>query len=563
MKILLLHSDFIEWEPKKKAIKTAEDVEKKTVKVNEVLVVFSAVEKGDEKNIQDVVKKTTQEILSVYKEVKAKNVVVYPYAHLSSELSSPETALAVLKGVEKAIKDVKVPVKRAPFGWYKAFNIRCKGHPLSELSRDIRPEGEGKEKIDYKSLLREISKSKLDRETLKENDHRILGQRLDLFSFSEVAPGMVFWHHKGLIIWNELIKLWRKIHKEAGYQEVSTPQIMDNRLWKISGHWDHFKDNMFGTEFEKRAFAVKPMNCPGGMIVYKSRPRSYKDLPLRMSELGIVHRKELSGVLTGLFRAIKFTQDDAHIFCTEEQFEDEVAGVIDLVEKMYRIFDFDYHVELSTRPGKFMGRKENWDKSEASLEKVLKKMKIKYKINKGEGAFYGPKIDFHIKDSLGRSWQTATVQLDFQMAERFELTYKGEDNADHTPIMIHRVVYGAMERFIAVLLEHLNGNLPVWLSPVQARVMSFTDRNNKAAEGVAKELGKAGFRIDTDLRSNTVEYKVREAELQKIPHIIVIGDKEEKAGTIAVRSRGKKDVKFGVKLPDFVRQVKSEIENYE
>ena len=562
MKILLLHSDFIEWEPKRKAIKSAEDVTKEPVRVKEALVVLSAVEKDDEKNPQDVIIKTAKEIISVFREVKAKSVVVYPYAHLSSRLSSPDTALYVLKGVEKAIKDSKIAVKRAPFGWYKAFHLSCKGHPLSELSRDIRSEGEGKEKIDYKSLLREISKVKLDREKLKENDHRILGQRLDLFSFSEVAPGMVFWHPKGLLIWNELIRLWREIHSEAGYLEVSTPQIMDNRLWKISGHWDHYKNNMFATEFEKRPFAVKPMNCPGGMIVYKSRPRSYKDLPMRMSELGVVHRKELSGVLAGLFRVIKFTQDDAHIFCTEEQFEDEVAGVIDIVEKMYRLFGFDYHVELSTRPEKFMGKKENWDKAEASLEKVMKKKKMNYKLNKGEGAFYGPKIDFHIKDSLGRSWQLATVQLDFQMAERFELTYKGEDNEDHVPIMIHRVVYGALERFIGVLLEHLNGNLPVWLSPVQVRVLSFTDRNNKAAEKIANYLREYGLRVDTDIRSNTVEYKVREAELQKIPYIIVIGDREEKAKTLAVRKRGVRKIEFGVKLEDFLKNVKNEIDNY-
>ena len=562
MKILLLHSDFIEWEPKRKAIKSAEDVTKEPVRVKEALVVLSAVEKDDEKNPQDVIIKTAKEIISVFREVKAKSVVVYPYAHLSSRLSSPDTALYVLKGVEKAIKDSKIAVKRAPFGWYKAFHLSCKGHPLSELSRDIRSEGEGKEKIDYKSLLREISKVKLDREKLKENDHRILGQRLDLFSFSEVAPGMVFWHPKGLLIWNELIRLWREIHSEAGYLEVSTPQIMDNRLWKISGHWDHYKNNMFATEFEKRPFAVKPMNCPGGMIVYKSRPRSYKDLPMRMSELGVVHRKELSGVLAGLFRVIKFTQDDAHIFCTEEQFEDEVAGVIDIVEKMYRLFGFDYHVELSTRPEKFMGKKENWDKAEASLEKVMKKKKMNYKLNKGEGAFYGPKIDFHIKDSLGRSWQLATVQLDFQMAERFELTYKGEDNEDHVPIMIHRVVYGALERFIGVLLEHLNGNLPVWLSPVQVRVLSFTDRNNKAAEKTADSLREYGLRVDTDIRSNTVEYKVREAELQKIPYIIVIGDREEKAKTLAVRKRGVRKIEFGVKLEDFLKNIRNEIDKY-
>jgi threonyl-tRNA synthetase len=471
--------------------------------------------------------------------------------------------LAVLKGIEGSLKNEKLQVYRAPFGWYKAFNIRCKGHPLSELSRSIVAEGEATtaEEIDYKSLLREISKTRLDRENLKENDHRILGQRLDLFSFSEVAPGMVFWHDKGLTIYNELVRFWREQHRKAGYQEISTPQILDKKLWQISGHWEKYKNN-FITEYEKRAFAVKPMNCPGGMIVYKSRPKSYKDLPLRVGELGIVHRQELSGVLTGLFRVIKFTQDDAHIFCTEEQLESEIGAVMELIDVFYKKFGFEYHTELSTRPEKRIGSDQVWDKAEKILEDVLKKKKVKYKVNKGDGAFYGPKIDFHIKDSLGRTWQCATIQLDFSMPERFDLTYKGEDNEDHRPAMLHRVIYGSLERFIGVLLEHTNGNLPVWLSPVQVRVLSFTDRNGKAAVKIARELEKAGLRVDSDLRNNTVDYKVREAELQKIPYIIVIGDKEEKAGTIAVRARDKKDVKFGVKLDAFVSEVKEEIEKY-
>lgn len=562
MRILLLHSDFIEWEPKKKAIKQPEKAEKKKVRVDDVLVAFCSVERGDEKNKPYMIESSVKEIIDVLKQVKAKNIVVYPYVHLSSTPSSPSDALDILKGIEEKLKERKLSVKRAPFGWYKAFKVSCKGHPLSELSKEIYPKSEVEEKIDYKKLLREISKTKLDREDLKPNDHRILGQEMDLFSFSEVAPGMVFWHPKGLVIWEELIKLWRKVHKEAGYQEIMTPQIMDDKLWKISGHWEHYKDNMFLTEFEKRAFAVKPMNCPGAMIVYRSKPRSYKDLPLRIAELGIVHRKELSGVLAGLFRVIQFTQDDAHIFCTEEQFESEIEKIIKLTQKVYKIFGFDYHIELSTRPEKFMGEKEKWDEAEASLEKILKKMKMDYKINRGEGAFYGPKIDFHIKDSLGRSWQTATIQLDFQMAERFSLAYKGKDNKDYTPVMIHRVVYGTLERFIGVLLEHLKGNLPVWLSPIQVRVLSFTERNVKATKNICKKIAEAGIRVDMDLSNNTIDYKVREAELQKIPYIIVIGDKEEKSGTIALRTRGARKVKFGAKLDKFIEDVKKQIEKH-
>lgn len=558
MKILLLHSDFIEWEPKKKAIPKAEEVEKNPVRVKEALVVLSAVEKSDQKDPLGTSRKAAKEIVDVARQVKAKSVVLYPYAHLSSELANPDTALTVLKETEKLLNAKKFNVKRAPFGWYKAFNIKCKGHPLSELSRDIGGRGESRvdEKIDCKQLLREIGKTTLDREKLKPNDHRIIGRQMDLFSFSETAPGMVFWHDKGLIIYDELIKYWRKEHRKAGYQIIKTPQILESKLWKISGHWEKYGEQ-FLTNYEKKDFLVKPMNCPGGMIVYRNSPKSYKDLPLRVGELGIVHRQELSGVLAGLFRVVQFTQDDAHIFCTEEQLESELISVIDLVDRFYKKFGFQYHVEFSTRPPKRIGSDKIWDKSEAALESVLKKMK--YKVNKGDGAFYGPKIDWHIKDSLGRTWQCATLQLDMSMPERFNLTYKDKDNRDKRPVMLHRTVYGSLERFIGILLEHLNGNLPVWLSPVQARVMSFTDRNTKTAQKVADQLAEAGIRMDTDLGNSTVDYKVREAAKTKIPFIIMVGDREEKNKTIAVRGRDGK-VKYDVKIDEFVKEVKKLIE---
>jgi threonyl-tRNA synthetase len=573
MRILLLHSDFIEWEPKKKAVPMAEEAHGKK-RVEEALVVFTAVEKEDERDPEKVAENSTREILSVFSQVKAKNIVLYPYAHLSSDLAQPSVALRVLKEMEKSLHAHKVPVERAPFGWYKAFDLKCKGHPLSELSKTISASGaapskspkegerkipEHEEKVDPHRLLREISKSKLDRENLKENDHRILGQRMDLFSFSEGAPGMVFWHDKGLILFNELIDFWREEHRKAGYQEISTPLILDKKLWQVSGHWEKYRENIFLTRYEGRDFAAKPMNCVGGMIVYKSRPRSYRDLPLRIGELGIVHRHELSGVLSGLFRVVEFTQDDAHIFCTEEQLESEIVGIMEMIDRFYRKFGFDYHVELSTRPEKRIGSDRIWDKAEHILQKVLRKRKIKHKINYGDGAFYGPKIDFHVKDSQGRTWQCATIQLDFAMPERFELTYTGEDNSPHTPVMIHRVVYGAIERFMGVLLEHFNGNLPVWLAPVQVRVMSFTERNNPAAKRVYERLLDAGFRTELDTENRTVEYKVRDAELQKIPYSLMIGNKEEENNTVAVRTRGEKKVQFGVKLEDFIHKVSWEI----
>ncbi|MBN2101600.1 MAG: threonine--tRNA ligase [Candidatus Aenigmarchaeota archaeon] len=567
MKILMLHSDHIEWEPKKKAIKSAEEVEKGVSRMEEALVVFSAVEKVDEPNPQSCVEKTVESIVKNTEQLKVENIVVYPYAHLSSSLSNPAVALEVLKGIEKALKEKGFNVKRAPFGWYKAFEVKCKGHPLSELSREILPEGVKKEEkssvpeevYDPKKLLREVSKSKLDRELLKDNDHRIIGQKMDLFSFSDVAPGMVFWHNNGLIIYNELVDFWREEHRKAGYQEISTPMILDKKLWQISGHWEKYRDNIFLTKYEGREFAVKPMNCPGGMMVYKSSRKSYRDLPLRVGELGVVHRQELSGVLTGLFRVIKFTQDDAHIFCTEEQLEDEIKAIMNLTDSFYRKFGFDYHMELSTRPEKRIGDDALWDKAEGILKNVLDSTGSKFKVNEGDGAFYGPKIDFHIKDSLGRTWQCATVQLDFAMPERFELEYTGDDNAQHRPVMLHRVVYGSLERFIGILLEHLNGNLPIWLSPVQARVISFTERNEELAKKIQKMLSDNGIRTDIDIGSNTVEYKVRDAEIQRIPYIIVMGDKEEEKGTIALRTRGQKKVEFGMKPEDFLKKITEEI----
>ncbi|MEM4152773.1 MAG: threonine--tRNA ligase [Candidatus Pacearchaeota archaeon] len=577
MKILTLHCDYINFKPVKKAIANPEELseeQKKGVVVKECLVVLTAVEKTDEKNAAELL---VDNIIDIASQVKCKKIVLYPYAHLSPFLAKPDFAMEVLKEAEKILLDKKYEVVRAPFGYYKEFELKCKGHPLSELSRSISSEGKvekeareikaakeevKEEKYDYKQLLNQISKTILDTSKLKENDHRIIGQKLDLFSFNEVAPGMVFWHHNGWIIYQELIKFWREEHRKAGYLEISTPQIMDSKLWKISGHWEKYKENIFLTKYEGRDFAVKPMNCPGGILVYRTKPRSYKELPLKMAELGTVHRQELSGVLGGLFRVIKFTQDDAHIYCTEKQLEQEIEGVIKLVEILYKPFKFNYHIELSTRPEKRIGSDEMWDKAEKALENVLKKNKMKFKIMKGAGAFYGPKIDFHIKDSLGRTWQCATIQVDFAMPERFDLTYMGEDNKKYRPVMIHRAIYGSFERFIGILLEHLNGNLPVWLAPIQIRVLSFTDRNIKAAEKIVNVLKKEGLRVDSDFRDATVDYKVREAEIMRIPYIIVIGDKEEKNNTLAVRARGKKP-EFGVKLENFIKEIKEKIEKRE
>jgi len=564
MKILTLHCDYIKYKPLKKALKSVEEVDSSETEVKEPLVVLTAVEKGD--SAQEVAK-LVESITETAKNLKAKHIVLYPYAHLSSNLASPEIALKFLKDAETFLKK-EFKITRAPFGYYKQFELKCKGHPLSELSKQFTSEKkESKETIaeedyDPKHLLKEISRSKLDTHKLKDNDHRILGQKLDLFSFNEVAPGSIFWHNNGLIILNELKTFIRELLKKYNYQEIQTPQILDNRLWKVSGHWIHFRENMFISDYEKRDFGVKPMNCPGAMLVYRSKTRSYKDLPLRLAEFGIDHRKELSGVLAGLFRLTQFTQDDAHIFCTKEQIQGEVQHMLEMIKIIYKdTFGFNYSLELSTRPEKYLGNKKDWDDAEKTLQSVLKKSKVNFKTKKGEGAFYGPKIDIHIEDSLKRKWQCATIQLDMQMPQRFEIKYKDKDNKEKTPFVIHRAILGSMERFTGVLLEHLSGNLPVWLSPVQVRIINFTDRNSKTVESLQKYFKEKipNLRVDIDLENTTVSDKVRSAEIQKIPYIIVIGDKEEKSKTLAVRFRGEKP-KFGVGKDKFLEDLKKKIE---
>ncbi len=568
MKILTLHCDYIRFKPTKKAIKDAEELsenEKNEKEIKEPLVVLIAVEEGDNKEtISQLVKAVEQ----TANEVKAKNIVLYPYAHLSSRLSSPNVALSLLKEAESSLKkSKKFFVVRAPFGYYKEFELKCKGHPLSELSKEFKSSSDSKkgelieEKYDIEHLLTQITKTKLDTSKLKDNDHRILGQKLDLFSFNEVAPGAVFWHDNGLFIFNRLKEFVISLLRRFNYQIIDTPQILDSKLFKVSGHWEHYREQMFLTKYEDRDFGIKPMNCPGAMLVYKTKSKSYKELPLRLAEFGIDHRKELSGVLAGLFRVVRFTQDDAHIFCTKEQIGAEISHMLEMIKIIYKdTFGFEYSSELSTRPEKFMGEIKDWNDAESILESVLKKAKAKYQINKGDGAFYGPKIDFHIKDSLGRKWQCATIQLDMQMPKRFELVYTGEDGKEYTPFVIHRTIVGTLERFIGVLLEHLNGNLPLWLSPKQVRVINFTDRNKKTCEKFVKELKELmpGIRIDEDYRTETVPARIRDAELMKVNYIIVIGDKEEKSSTLAIRHRGKKP-KFGIKQKDFVEELKREL----
>ena len=379
-------------------------------------------------------------------------------------------------------------------------------------------------------------------EEAKKRDHRKLGRELDLYSMHEEAPGFPFFHPKGMILREELLKFWRQEHRKAGYQEIQTPIILDRKLWEQSGHWEHYKENMYFTKIDDTDFAVKPMNCPGAMLVYNTRMHSYREFPLRIAELGLVHRHELSGTLHGLLRVRNFTQDDAHIFMLPSQVKDEVKKVIDLIDHFYKIFGFTYHVELSTKPEKAMGSDELWEIATSALREVLEENEISFKVNEGDGAFYGPKIDFILEDCLGRNWQCGTAQLDFQMPEKFDLSYIGEDGQKHRPVIIHRVVYGAIERFFALLIEHYGGAFPLWLAPVQVIFLPIADRHFEYAREKAQQLREEGFRVEIDERNEKVGYKIREAQVQKIPYMLIVGDKEMEKNQVAVRKRGEGDI---------------------
>ncbi|MEG0480736.1 MAG: threonine--tRNA ligase [Clostridium sp.] len=408
-----------------------------------------------------------------------------------------------------------------------------------------------------------LKKSELDDylnmlEEAKKRDHRKIGRELDLFSMNEVGPGFPFFHPKGMVIRNELENYWRKIHTKSGYKEIKTPIILSESLWHTSGHWDHYKENMYFTKIDGEDYAVKPMNCPGGALTYKNGMHSYRDLPLRMGELGLVHRHEISGALHGLMRVRTFTQDDAHIFMTRSQIKDEVLGVIKLIDTVYKTFGFEYHVELSTRPESSIGSDEDWDAATDGLREALEAAGLSYKLNEGDGAFYGPKIDFHLRDCIGRTWQCGTIQLDFQLPERFDLTYIGEDGERHRPVMVHRVVFGSIERFIGILIEHFAGAFPTWLAPVQVKILPVTDRANEYAKKLEDMMLEEDIRVEIDTRNEKIGYKIREAQLQKVPYMIILGDKEVESGNISVRSRVQGDMGSS-SVEDFIAQINTEI----
>ncbi len=554
-----MHVDFIEYTPVKREIKGAEDVDPRTVREEDLVVLFTAFESGDDAALTGKAVAEAKEFLS---KLGTKRLMLYPFAHLSQDLAPPDEALSLLLGMEKAAKESGLEVSRAPFGWTKALQVKVKGHPLAEMSRSYSHGGPAqapklkarRELTDAEAMAR-LKRSEYA--NLPESDHRVIGERLDLFSFQEVSPGMVYLHQKGLALRDALVGFLRQEYAKDGYQEVSTPALANTALWQVSGHSAHYKDNMFLTSLGNEEMGMKPMNCPSHFLIYKTRKWSFRELPVRYAAFDPLYRNELSGVASGLFRVKSLSQDDAHIICTEEQAEGEVAKLLDLMERVYGVFGLAYKVKISTRPDDSMGSDEEWERATSALTRAVESRGWKYEVKEKEGNFYSPKIDVDVKDSLGREWQCGTFQFDLQMPKRFKLAYTASDGKEHTPVVIHRAILGSLERFMGIMLEHYKGALPVWLSPVQARVIPLSDEHLEYARGVLGALAAGGVRVEGDFSSGTMGAKIRDAQLQKIPYMLVVGKKEEDSKTVAVRTRAGAQT-FGVKVEDFVSTVKSE-----
>jgi threonyl-tRNA synthetase len=562
LKILQMHADFIEYTPVKKEIAGAEEAKPVTVREDDIVVLFTAFERGDDIELARKAVSETKEFLS---KLGTKRVLIYPFAHLSQSLAPPSEALPLLLEMENQAKASGLEVHRAPFGWTKALQIKVKGHPLAEMSRNY-VHAEGAPQINVAKRKRELTTEaamarlrRSDFVNLPETDHRVIGERLDLFSFQEVSPGMVYWHDKGLRLRNILVDYLRSELYAQGYQEVSTPSLANTALWMVSGHSEHYKDNMFLTMLGDEEMGMKPMNCPSTFLVYKSRKWSFRELPVRYATFDPLYRNELSGVASGLLRVKVLTQDDAHIIATEDQAEGELSRMLDLMENVYGVFGLKYKVKISTRPDDSMGTNEEWERATKTLIRVVKARGWSYEIKDKEGNFYSPKIDVDIQDSLGREWQCGTFQLDLQMPKRFKLGYTGSDGKEHVPVVLHRTILGSLERFIGVMLEHYKGVLPVWLSPVQARIIPLSDEHMKYARSVLGALSIEGVRAEGDFDSGTMGAKIRDAQLQRIPYMLVVGKKEEDSGTIAVRTRSGEQ-KFGVKVNDFISQVRADVD---
>ncbi len=555
MRTLQLDVDSIHYEAISPEAEIYEDPEQRSLTMNDALVVMISVEQGDN---NETAEKAIKDIEALMDRLGRKNLLLYPYAHLSNTLAAPKEAMEVINHMKKSVSD-RFVVEKAPFGWTKKPTIAIKGHPLAEQSRSY---GTGDVKKVYRKVRPvEVNTSvvrKSDWSGLPESDHRTIGEQLDLYSFQEVSPSMVYWHPNGYVIYRELVNFIRELEEEYGYEETSTPVIANTALWHVSGHYDHYKDNMFMFDTDMGHLGLKPMSCPSTILIYKSRKWSYRELPFRASTFDKLYRKEISGALTGLFRVMELTQDDGHIFLAEEQVEKEVERFLEFVRRVYDTFGMKFVAKLSTMPDSHMGDERLWEVATGYLKKALDKQGMDYEIKDKEGAFYGPKIDFDVFDSMGRAWQCATMQVDYQQPLRFGLEYTGEDGKQHTTVIIHRAALGSLERFIAILVEHYKGKFPTWLAPVQIAVLSISEQVADYADAVYQELRRHRIRAALDISDKTLQYKIRDAKMREVPYTLILGRKEAEAKTISVRLRNGTQ-KNQLDLGDFIAQIKEEI----
>ncbi len=556
MRILQFDVDKIRFRPVRPEASVYEDLaDKEEVSVEDALVLLVCIERGDTAEMADKAMSDTEEFM---KKLARKRLVIYPFAHLSRNLEDPKMAMSLIAYMLKKAPE-GMEVVKAPFGWNKKLAIEIKAHPLAEQSRSYGAEDEKKVYMKAKpvsantSIVRKSSWS-----GLPEHDHRTIGEKLDLYSFQEVSPAMVYWHPNGMRIFKELMGFIREKEEEYEYKEIGTPVVANTALWHVSGHMDHYRENMFYFDSGMGELGLKPMNCPSSILVYKSRRWSYRELPFRTAIFDKLYRKELSGVVTGLFRVMELTQDDGHIFMTNEQLGEEISGLLRMIKEVYVVFGMEFAARLSTMPDDHMGDEKLWDAATNALKEALESNGIKYEVREKDGAFYGPKIDFDVLDSMGRNWQCATIQVDYQMPLRFGLSYTGEDGKEQVPVIVHRAILGSLERFIAILVEHYQGKFPTWLAPEQARIVTISQQTNGYAEKVYAELKKAGIRATLDIEDKTLEYKIREAISLRVPYTVVLGKKEEEAGTITVRSRSGAQ-KHGVKAEEFIEKASAEI----
>ncbi len=553
MKAIQLDVNSIEYEPIEPEIGTYDKAERKTRSIKDALVFMVSIERGD---TEADASKAVKELIDFAGKQKIKNIVIYPFAHLSQSLEEPQRAMNILDYMVKEAEKSKLKVYRAPFGWNKRLAFSAKGHPLAEMFKSY-GSSESAKPVKPKKVDTSIVK-KSDFVGLPDTDHRVIGEKLNLFSFQEVSPGMVYWHRNGLLVYRQLINFIRELLNKYDYEEISTPTLANIALWHVSGHIDHYRENMFVFDVAGDQLGMKPMNCPSTILIYKTRKWSYRELPWRTAIIDRLYRNEISGALTGLFRVREMTMDDGHIFLTDEQIENEIKLMLQFVREVYDTLGMNVQFNLSTMPDNHLGDEKLWEKATDALKKALESNKIKYNIKDKEGAFYGPKIDFDVTDSMGRKWQCATIQVDYQMPQRFNIKYVGQDGAEHTPVMIHRAVFGTLERFMGVLIEHYQGKFPTWLAPVQARVVSISEQTNDYADEVFKELRKNGIRAEIDVSDKKLDYKVREGQIHQIPYMLIVGKREAESKAVAVRSRSEKQKVMPIK--EFITSIKEEIE---